>query len=337
MAPYNKECDERSPMGKAIDLSLVIPVFNEEAVVRTTYSRITRVMEGRVERYELLFVDDGSTDNSAALLKELSQKDDRVKVVLFSRNFGQQAALTAGIDCASGRATVLMDADLQDPPEVIPKMIDKWKEGYEVVYARRIERKGDSLLKRIEASLFYRLLNSLTDARIPVDVGDFRLMDRAVCDAIKNLPEHNRYLRGLVSWVGFKHTSVEYARDERKAGSSKYFFKKRLDLAVDALLSFSHKPLKLLLYCGCIFSVAGFIFLTVALFQIVLLKGGFPIWWLIIVSDLFFSGILLVALSIVGGYVVRSYDETKGRPLYIIAGKAGFPGDGLKGDKDEGK
>ena len=190
-------------MDKTIDLSVIIPVFNEEAVILKAYSRITPVMEGCGGRYELLFVDDGSTDNSANILKELSQKDDRVKVLIFSRNFGQQAALSAGIDCSSGKAAVLMDADLQDPPEVIPQMIDKWKEGYEVVYARRIERKGDSLLKRIEASLFYRLLNSLTDYKIPVGVGDFRLMDRAVCNAIKNLPERNRYLRGSgeLGWI----------------------------------------------------------------------------------------------------------------------------------------
>jgi dolichol-phosphate mannosyltransferase len=321
-------------MDKTIDLSVIIPVFNEEAVLLKAYSRITQVMEGCGGHYELLFVDDGSTDNSASILKGLSEKDDRVKVLIFSRNFGQQAALSAGIDCSSGRAAVLIDADLQDPPEVIPRMIGKWKEGYEVVYARRIERKGDSLLKRIEASLFYRLLNSLTDYTIPVDVGDFRLMDRAVCSAIKNLPERNRYLRGLVSWVGFKHASVEYTRDERHAGTSKYFFKKRLDLAVDALLSFSHKPLKLLLYSGCLFSVTGFILLTVALFKIVLLQEGFPLWWLVIASDLFFSGILLVALSMVSGYIARSYDETKGRPLYIIADKKGFVPDGSRGGKD---
>ena len=324
-------------MDNTIDLSVVIPVFNEEAVILEFYSRITQVMEGRVERYELLFVDDGSTDNSATILRELAQKDDRVKVVLFSRNFGQQAALSAGIDCSSGKAAVLTDADLQDPPEVIPKMIDKWKEGYEVVYARRVERRGDSLLKRLEASLFYRLLNSLTDYKIPVDVGDFRLMDRAVCNAIKKLPERNRYLRGLVSWVGFKHASVEYIREERQAGSSKYFFKKRLDLAVDAILSFSHKLLKILLYCGCIFSVAGFIFLTLALFRIVLQQENFPLWLLIIASNLFFSGILLVALSIVSGYVARSYDETKRRPLYIVADTIGFAPDVSREDRDETK
>ena len=324
-------------MDKTIDLSVVIPVFNEEAVILKVYSRIRQVLEVCGGQYELIFVDDGSTDSSAAILKELSKKDHHVKALIFSRNFGQQAALSAGIEFSSGKAAVLIDADLQDPPEVIPTMIDKWKEGYEVVYARRIKRKGDSLMKRIEASLFYRLLNSLTDRRIPVDVGDYRLIDRTVCNAIKNLPERNRYLRGLVSWAGFKHASVEYSRDERCAGTSKYLFTKRLGLAMDALLSFSDKPLKLLLYLGCLFAGVGLASIIVAVVRIVLRQEGFPLWLLLIVSNLFFSGVILIALGIVGGYIARIYDEARGRPLYVIARKMGFAPGGPGTDEEEGK
>lgn len=317
-------------MQNTIDLSVIVPVYNEEEVLRTTYSRIRPVMESCRMNYELLFVDDGSTDGTAALVRELAQNDSRVKGIFFSRNFGQQAALSAGIDFSSGKGVVLIDADLQDPPEVIPAMIDRWKEGCEVVYARRTRRRGETFLKRMEASLFYRLLNSLTDGTIPVDVGDFRLLDRSVCDALQRLPERNRYLRGLVSWVGFKQTSVEYSRDERCAGRSKYFFTRRLRLALDALLSFSHAPLKLLLCLGSVFSAAGLILLTVAIFRIVF-REGFPLWLLLIASNLFFCGIVLAALGIVSGYVARTYEEAKGRPLYIIAGKTGF----ARGDAPE--
>jgi glycosyltransferase involved in cell wall biosynthesis len=304
-------------MNKTIGLSVIIPVFNEEEVLRKAYSRITQVMEACGEHYELLFVDDGSTDGTAAVVRELAQGDHRVKGIIFSRNFGQQAALSAGIECSSGRGVILIDADLQDPPEVIPAMIDRWKEGYEVVYARRTRRSGETILKRMEAAIFYRLLNSLTAGIIPVDV----------CDAIKNLPERNRYLRGLVSWVGFKQAVVEYSRQERCAGSSKYFFTKRLRLAADALLSFSNAPLKLLLCLGCLFSLAGLILLIPGIFRIMIVQEGFPLWLIIIASNLFFCGIVLAALSVMSGYIARIYDEAKGRPLYIIAGKIGFARD----------
>jgi dolichol-phosphate mannosyltransferase len=320
-------------MNTTIDLSVIIPVYNEEEVLRKAYSRITGVMEDCGVTYELLFVDDGSTDGTAALVRDLAKKDEHVKGIIFSRNFGQQAAMSAGIDWSSGRAVILIDADLQDPPEVIPAMIDRWKEGYEVVYARRTRRRGETLLKRMEASLFYRLLNILTADAIPVDVGDFRLLDRTVCDAIKRLPERNRYLRGMVSWVGFNQASVEYSRDERCAGRSKYFFTSRLRLAFDALFSFSHAPLKLIWCLGSVFAAAGLLLLIVAIFRIAL-RESFPLWPFIIASDLFFCGIVLVALSIVSGYIGRIYDEAKGRPLYIIAGTIGFVRNGSPGFQD---
>ncbi len=311
-------------MDRTVTLSIIIPVFNEEAVILKTYYRLKEVMGGYGGHYELLFVDDGSTDNSIAILKELLQKDDMVKALIFSRNFGQQAALSAGIDYASGNAVVLIDADLQDPPEVIPKMIDKWKEGYEVVYAKRIKRKGENIFKRMAASLFYRLLNRLVDHKMPVDVGDFRLIDQKVCNAIKTLPERSRYVRGIMSWVGFRHAAVEYVRDERYAGTSKYYFKNRVQLAIDALLSFSYKPLTLLLYMGLMLLGVSLIFIIVALFENVSTQDNVPIWTFILILNLFFNSILLVALGIMSGYIARIHEESKGRPLYIIADKLGF-------------
>jgi len=203
-------------------------------------------------------------------------------------------------------------------------MIDKWKEGYEVVYAKRVKRKGENILKRMAASLFYRLLNRIVDYKMPIDVGDFRLIDQKVCNAIKTLPERSRYLRGIVSWVGFRHAEVEYVREGRYAGTSKYYFKKRVRLAIDALLSFSYKPLTLLLYTGLMLSSTSLIFIIIVLFQRESTQDTLPVWTVIIAVNLFFNGILLVAFGIISGYIARIYEESKGRPLYIIADKLGF-------------
>jgi glycosyltransferase involved in cell wall biosynthesis len=311
-------------MDRTIDHSIVIPVFNEEDVILEIYSRLRQVMEGLNPHYELLFVDDGSTDTTTKILKELCHKDSKVKLLIFSRNFGQQAALSAGIDCASGKAVVLMDADLQDPPEVIPKMIKKWKQGYDVVYAKRTKRKGENFAKRLTAALFYRLLKSLTDREIPVDVGDFRLIDRKVCDSLKNLREKDPYLRGLISWVGFKQTKVEYVREERWAGATKYYFNKRLNLAIDAILSFSYKPLKIALPIGFTLSSLSLIYLIIALYQKLFTQDTFVVWAFILAINIFFNGILLIVLGIVGGYIARIYEELKDRPPYIVADKRGF-------------
>ena len=311
-------------MDRTIDYSIVIPVFNEEDVIPETYSRLKQVMEDCGGHYELLFVDDGSTDDSTKILKDLCQKDSKVKLLIFSRNFGQQAALSAGIDFSSGKAVVLIDADLQDPPEVILKMVKKWKEGYDVVYAKRTKRKGENFLKRLTAALFYRLLKVLTDHEIPVDVGDFKLIDRKVCDSLKNIREKGRFLRGLISWVGFKQTEVEYVREERWAGSTKYYFKKRLNLALDALLSFSYKPLKITLSIGLILSGFSLLYLTVALYQKLFIQDTFVVWAFLLAINIFFNGILLIALGIVGRYIARIYEELKDRPLYIVADNRGF-------------
>ena len=311
-------------MDRTIDYSIIIPVFNEEDVILETYSRLKQVMDGCGVHYELMFVDDGSTDASSKILKDLCQKDSKVKLLIFSRNFGQQAALSAGIDFSLGKAVVFIDADLQDPPEVILKMVKKWKEGYDVVYAKRIKRKGENFLKRLTAALFYRLLKFLTDHEIPVDVGDFRLIDRKVCDSLKNIREKGRFLRGLISWVGFKQAEIEYVREERWAGVTKYHFKKRLSLALDALLSFSYKPLKIALSIGLTLSGFSLVYLTVALYQKLFTQDTFVVWAFILAINIFFNGILLIVLGIVGGYIARIYEELKDRPLYIVADKRGF-------------
>lgn len=231
-------------MSRHIQYSIVVPVYNEEPVIQTTYQRLKEVMDQTKEHYELIFVNDGSKDRSIEILREQSLIDPRVKIIDFSRNFGHQIAITAGMDYAEGNAIAVIDADLQDPPELILDMIEQWKEGYDVVYAVRTKRKGETFFKKQTASMFYRLLRSVTDIDIPLDTGDFRLLDRKVCDEMKRLKEKNPFVRGLVSWVGFKQTAVEYERDERLAGETKYPLKKMLKLSMDGITTFSHKPLK---------------------------------------------------------------------------------------------
>lgn len=298
--------------------SIVIPVYNEEAVIHETYSRLKTVMNSVGEPYELLFVNDGSADETANLLKRYCEMDPSVKLIDFSRNFGHQIAITAGMDYAAGDAIVVIDADLQDPPELILEMIEKWKEGYEVVYAKRIERKGETVFKKATASMFYRLLRVSTDVDIPVDTGDFRLIDRKVCDEMKKLPEKNRFVRGLVSWVGFRQTAVEYIRDERFAGETKYPLKKMLKLSMDGLTTFSNKPLKLASYAGGLLSIAGFISMLIMLYLTLFTHDPVTGLAYMISFQLLLSGIVLLALGAIGEYIGRIYDEAKHRPLYIV-------------------
>lgn len=305
-------------MKKHVRYSIVIPVYNEEAVIHETYRRLKSVMNSTKEAYELLFVNDGSRDQTASILKGYSDGDDSVKLIDFSRNFGHQIAITAGMDYARGEAIVMIDADLQDPPELILEMIEKWKEGYDVVYAKRVQRKGETFFKKQTASLFYRILRASTDVDIPVDTGDFRLIDRRVCEEMKGIQEKNRFVRGLVSWVGFKQTAVEYVRDERLAGETKYPLKKMLKLSLDGLTTFSYKPLKLATYTGSLLSLAGFIYMFIVLYQKLFTDSTVEGWASLIVIQLFFSGIVLILLGIVGEYIGRIYDETKNRPLYIV-------------------
>jgi glycosyltransferase involved in cell wall biosynthesis len=305
-------------------LSLVVPIWNEEAVIPELYRRVVAIMEQTGESWELVCVNDGSTDRSLSLLVELHEHDPRVKVLDFSRNFGHQIAITAGADFAQGDAVIIMDADLQDPPETILRMIEQWRAGYEVVYARRISRQGETKFKLVTAGLFYRILQRITDIHIPLDTGDFRLMDRRVVLAMRHLREQHRFMRGLSSWVGFRQIGIEYERAERFAGETKYPLRKMIKLATSAITSFSYVPLQLATYLGFIMATLSLlgILLTIAL----RLSGNnfFLGQATTLVSVLFLGGVQLIFLGIIGEYLGRIYDEVKGRPLYIVSRAYGF-------------
>jgi dolichol-phosphate mannosyltransferase len=307
-----------------MDYSIIVPLYNEEEVIGECHRQLSEVMAGCDGSYELIYVNDGSRDKTMALAREIAARDNHVKIISFSRNFGHQTAITAGMDHASGNAVVVIDADLQDPPRVILEMIAKWKEGYEVVYGKRLKRRGESAFKKVSAKLFYRTLNSMTDVDIPVDTGDFRLLDRKVIDALKKLPERNRYVRGLVSWVGFRQAAVEYVREERFAGETKYPLRKMIKFATDALTSLSQKPLKISTFLGALLSVASIIFLIVIIVLAIVNNSPVAGWTVISAISLFFNGVVLVMLGIIGQYIGRIYDEAKARPLYIIGEAVGF-------------
>lgn len=298
--------------------SIVVPVYNEEAVVFECYRRLTEVMRQTRDSYELIFINDGSRDQTSSMVSQLCSSDPAVKLIDFSRNFGHQIAITAGMDHAQGDAIVVIDADLQDPPELILQMIEKWKEGYDVVYATRAERKGETGFKKWSAAAFYRTLNKLSDIDIPLDTGDFRLIDRKVCEAMKSLKETNRFVRGLVSWVGFRQTSISYVREERFAGETKYPLKKMLKFASDALVAFSLKPLRLASILGSVISLFSFIYLLFVVGQKLLHFSTTPGWASVIACILFLNGIMLIILGVLGEYIGRIYDEVKQRPLYLV-------------------
>jgi glycosyltransferase involved in cell wall biosynthesis len=284
-------------------VSVVIPMYYEEKVAEECCKRLKRVMDSCGYPYELIFVNDGSRDGTQGILEQLAGRDNRVKVIAFSRNFGHQAAVTAGIDKAGGSAIVIIDADLQDPPELIIEMLRLWEQGYEVVYAKRKRRKGESFFKRVSASLFYRVLDMLSDTRIPVDTGDFRLIDAKAADVLRNMREKDRFLRGMVSWVGFRQVPVEYEREERYAGETKYPLKKMIKLALDGIFSFSYKPLKLSQYLG---------FFAVISVPLIFTRDA------IMAAVVFLGGVQLISIGILGEYIARIHEESKGRPLYII-------------------
>ncbi|MDI4647575.1 glycosyltransferase family 2 protein [Cohnella hashimotonis] len=313
-------------MAAVVTLSVVVPMYNEEEVIETTYGKLTEVLEATGESYELVFVNDGSRDRTAAIVRGICARDARVKLLDFARNFGHQIAVTAGMDHASGRAVVLIDADLQDPPALIPQMLALWREGYDVVYGKRISRQGETWFKKTTAKWFYRTLAALTSVNIPVDTGDFRLMDRKVCDALSGMRERSRFIRGMVAWAGFRQIGLEYAREERFAGETKYPLRKMVRLSLDAITSFSTKPLKLAGILGFLLSAAGFIYLIVVICQRIFTDTTTAGWTSLIVISLFFHGITLSLLGVLGEYIGRIYEESKRRPLYLVADKLNFEG-----------
>ena len=301
-------------------VSIVVPMYYEEKVVDECYSRLKNVCKELTNyEYEIIFINDGSKDKTFDLLEAIAKMDKKVKVLSFSRNFGHQAAVTAGLQYVTGDAVVIIDADLQDPPESISEMLELWEQGNDVIYGKRKSRKGESKFKLYTAKMFYKVLNSLSDVEIPKDTGDFRLVDRRVVDTINALPEHNKFLRGLFSWVGYKQKAYEYERQERFAGETKYPVKKMIKLATDGIISFSTKPLKIL---GVIGIIA--IFMSVALLIYAVISFAFqlnqltPGWTSLMVAITMFSGIQLLSIYIMSEYVARIYDESKGRPQYII-------------------
>ncbi|MCL2499687.1 MAG: glycosyltransferase family 2 protein [Defluviitaleaceae bacterium] len=298
--------------------SVIIPAYNEQEVIVESYDRLTRVMKGMDEPYELIFINDGSRDATAHIIAGFCESDPAVVLLNFSRNFGHMPAITAGMAHARGKAVIVIDADLQDPPEVLPLMAEKWKEGYDVVYGKRSKRIGESFFKKVTAKIFYRLLRSMTDVDLPLDTGEFRLIDRRVCDAVNALPEKNRYIRGLVSWVGFKQIAVEYERQERFAGETKYPLRKMVSFAMDAIASFSYKPLKLATSLGFIMSLLGFVYMLVIIFQAMFTDRTITGWASTLVVILLSQGIVLMILGMMGEYLGRVYDELKNRPSYII-------------------
>lgn len=304
--------------------SVIIPVFNEAAVLPTFFERLCAVSGTISGKGEFIFVNDGSSDESLALVKKFRETDKRVKIVSFSRNFGHQMAITAGLDFATGDSVVIIDADLQDPPELIPKLIEKWQEGFSVVYAERSARLGESFFKRASARVFYRVLRWLTKYPIPENVGDFRIMDKSVVKTLRNIREQHRYMRGLVSWVGFRQGGVSYVRDPRYAGETKYPFKKMVKFALDGVTSFSTVPLRMAISLGFFIVM---ICLAVAIYALgarfifhVTIQG----WTSLILVVVFMSGVQLIVLGVLGEYIGRIYEEVKGRPLYIAEEKIGF-------------
>jgi dolichol-phosphate mannosyltransferase len=305
-------------------LSVVVPCFNEEEVLPETHKRLLSGLEALDTDLEIVYVDDGSTDSTAAILHELSASDPRVRVVRFARNFGHESAITAGIDHSRGHAVVLIDADLQDPPEVIPRMVELWREGYQVVYGVRRRRPGETIFKRSTSAAFYRMINLMSDVPIPLDTGDFRLMDRCVVDVLHEMPERHRFVRGMISWVGFKQCPVYYERHPRFAGETKYPLGKMVGLALDGVTSFSTAPLRWVTWAGLIaagVSVLGIIYAVVVR---MMTNSWVPGWAAIFVAVLFVGGVQLLSLGAIGEYVGRIYGEAKARPLYVVAERLGF-------------
>lgn len=305
--------------------SIIAPVFNEEGNLPELYRRIKETMDTTGEPWELVLVNDGSRDRSAEIMKSFYKADARVKIIDFAKNFGHQLAVTAGLDYAQGDAVIIIDADLQDPPSLILDMIGKWKDGYEIVYAVRAQRKGETWFKEFTAKLFYRIIYRITDIDIPLDTGDFRLIDRRAVDTLTGMRERHRFIRGMTSWIGFRQTGVEYVREERFAGETHYPFRKMFKFALDAITGFSYLPLQLATYAG--FAIAGLsavAALVVIYARLFLASQAFFGQATTLVAVLFLGGIQLITLGIIGEYLGRIYDEVKHRPLYVVRETRGF-------------
>ncbi len=303
---------------KTNKISIVLPVYNEEEGILNTIEVLENFVECQIETYEIIFVDDGSVDSSVDIIRHAQSQYDNIRLVEFSRNFGHQLAITAGIRYAKGDAVVVMDADLQDPPSVIPNMIEKWQEGFDVVYGKRLIREGESFFKRFSAKAFYRVMRKVANVDIPLDTGDFRLMDRKVVDALSKLNEPEPFVRGLVSWVGFKQTAVTYERQERNAGVTKYPLTKMIRLASDGITSFSEIPLKIVNYTGFISIIAGIIYGLITIFT------GISTLTFAISLMCVLSGMIMLALGIIGDYLYRTFDASKHRPQYVVSNSYGF-------------
>lgn len=316
-----------SPQQRTSDqpaFSIVAPVYNEEVLVGEFCQRVIAAIEPLGEPFEIVLVNDGSRDGSPEIIRRLHEHDPRIRIVSFSKNFGHQIAITAGMDYAQGQVVVVIDSDLQDPPEVIPRMIEEWRRGFQVVYGVRGEREGETAFKLATASLFYRLIRKITSVDIPLDAGDFRLMDRKVVEALKQMREQKRFMRGLSVWVGFKQTGITYKRDARKAGETKYPIKKMIRFALDGITAFSYLPLQLATYMGFLIAGLSVIGMIVAIIlrlsNVHALEGQATT----LVTVLFLGGIQLIFLGVIGEYLGRIYDEVKRRPLYIVAETLGF-------------
>ncbi|MFK7968820.1 MAG: glycosyltransferase family 2 protein [Bacteroidia bacterium] len=302
-----------------IDLSVIIPIYNEEGNIKLLHERLTEVVQQMpIDSYEFIFVNDGSRDTSMALLMELAQRDEHVKYIDFSRNFGHQIAVSAGLDATRGEAVVIIDADLQDPPELILEMYTKYKEGFEVVYAKRRKRQGESFFKKITAKLFYRTLARITSLDIPLDTGDFRLMDHKIVNILNQMPEQNKFLRGQISWIGFNQTYVEYDRASRHAGSTGYPISKMLRFALDGITAFSDFPLRLATISGFVVSVIAFLLMIYALVSRLVWQDYQPGWASQMIAMLFIGGIQLLSIGVIGEYVNRIAANVRNRPLYVV-------------------
>lgn len=322
--------DSRSTREDAIDsslplLSVVVPVYNEELVIEALHSRLLQVLSPALASFEIVFVNDGSKDATPAMVDAICKSDPRFKALHFSRNFGHQAAVTAGLHAVTGNVIVVLDADLQDPPELIHDMLARWREGFDVVYAQKIRRKGVGPLKRIAYYFYYRLLRGLTDVEVPPDTGDFCLMDRKIVDLLNAMPERNRYVRGLRAWLGFRQTALLFDRPARFAGETKYPFRRMVALAVDGILSLSKAPLRLAMYFGFFASAISFALLTYFVLERLFGAGNLARGWAsTIVVILFLGGVQLICLGVIGEFIGRIYDEVKQRPLYVVGRSTGF-------------